>query len=141
MTINLNASEARKLGLQGKAINCRGKHSASAFLRLFLDGCEEHNLPTPQPEFRFLEERRWRWDFAWIIIPEWENRTWKDYKKIALEIDGGAYSQGRHTRGTGFINDIHKHNAGVLLGWKLIRCTPQMVEDGSIFSVLKEILK
>ena len=38
------------------------------------------------PEHRFHDTRKWRIDYA--IIPE----------KIAIEVEGGAYTNGRHTR-------------------------------------------
>jgi len=38
-----------------------------------------------------------------------------------LEIEGGIFSYGRHTRGTGFWNDILKYNAITLAGVPLLR--------------------
>ena len=72
----------------------------------------------PKFEHRFDPERRWRFDFAW---PEYF---------IAVEVDGGAWTRGRHTRGKGFIADCEKLNAAVLAGWKVLRFTPQQIERG-----------
>jgi very-short-patch-repair endonuclease len=69
-------------------------------------------LETPQAEFRFHPVRLWRFDFAWPAL------------KIALEVDGGAWSGGRHTRGKGFIADQDKTNAAMSLGWAVFRTTP-----------------
>jgi very-short-patch-repair endonuclease len=63
-------------------------------------------------EYRFCE-RRWRFDMANIE------------HKIAIEIEGGAYTHGRHTRGAGFIKDMEKYNYAAILGWKVLRYTPQ----------------
>jgi len=63
-----------------------------------------------EKEFRFHHTRRWRFDFAW---PE---------KKVALEIEGGIWSGGRHTNPKGFISDCEKYNTALADGWRVIRC-------------------
>ena len=67
-------------------------------------------------EFRFHPVRRWRFDFA---IPE---------LKIAVEIEGGSWVQGRHTRGAGYQGDMEKYNQAVILGWKVLRYTPTQAD-------------
>jgi hypothetical protein len=67
------------------------------------------DLPTPLPEYQFVPERQWRFDYAWPAY------------KIALELEGGLYTGGRHVRGTGYENDLMKYNEAALQGWKLIR--------------------
>jgi hypothetical protein len=67
------------------------------------------DLPKPQPEYQFVPERGWRFDYAW-----------PDYM-VALEIEGGVYSDGRHVRGAGYEGDLMKYNQAVLRGWKVIR--------------------
>jgi len=72
-------------------------------------------------EYKFHPKRRWRFDFAFPLI------------KIAVEIEGGVWSGGRHTRGAGFIKDMEKYNAAVLLGWRVLRYSgetmTQAIED------------
>jgi len=68
--------------------------------------------PDACTEFKFHHTRKWRADFA---IPS---------KMILIEIDGGAFSGGRHTRGMGFVNDIEKLNAAALLGYRVLRFIP-----------------
>jgi hypothetical protein len=46
---------------------------------------------------------------------------------VALEVEGGAWSGGRHTRGAGFLGDMEKYNAAAILGWCVLRCTPQQL--------------
>lgn len=69
----------------------------------------------PVRELVFNPPRKWRFDFAW---PE---------KLIAVEIDGGTWSGGRHSRGTGFARDCEKLNAAALNGWRVFRFTPDML--------------
>lgn len=69
-------------------------------------------------EHKFHPVRKWRWD-------------WADLKhKIAIEIEGGVWIGGRHTSGSGFVKDMEKANAAMVLGWKLLRYTPQQFKAG-----------
>ena len=68
-------------------------------------------------EWKFHTSRRWRFDFA---IPE---------LKIAIEIEGGLWVQGRHNRAAGYIKDMEKYNAAGKLGWLVLRYTPQQKEQ------------
>jgi very-short-patch-repair endonuclease len=75
-------------------------------------------LPEPVREHRFHPSRRWRFDFAWPAA------------MLAVEVEGGSWIHGRHVRGRGFAADCDKYNAAVLLGWRVLRFTPAMVESG-----------
>ena len=75
------------------------------------------DLPAPEVEYRFHPTRRWRLDAAWPA------------QKIACELDGGAYSQGRHTRGAGFEGDCEKLNAAAVMGWRVVRFTGGMLTN------------
>jgi len=75
-------------------------------------------LPEPEREHRFHHPRRWRFD-----------RAWPD-RLIAAEIEGGIWSHGRHTRGSGFEGDCEKYNAAALEGWTVLRFTSGMIDSG-----------
>lgn len=85
--------------------------------RAFETYCNMWGLPPYHREYRFHDTRRWRFDFAW---PE---------RNVAVEIEGGVWTRGRHTRGKGFENDCEKYNAAVLLGWRVLRFTGAMLDD------------
>ena len=72
----------------------------------------------PKRELRFHPGRRWAFDFAW---PDF---------MVAVEIEGGIYSGGRHVRPTGFENDCEKYNAATSEGWRVYRYTGPMVSSG-----------
>jgi len=92
--------------------------------------CKQGGIAIPTPEYVFARPRRWRFDFAWIE------------KKIALEVEGGVFCNGRHVRGKGFINDMEKYNNAVFLGWRVLRYTPDQIFKGEFFcKELRKILK
>jgi very-short-patch-repair endonuclease len=74
-------------------------------------------LPEPKPGYVFHPTRRWELDFAWVE------------EKLAVEIEGGQWTQGRHQRGKGFQADMDKYNALTLSGWRLLRFTTGHFED------------
>lgn len=85
-------------------------------------------LPRPVREYKFAADRRWRFDFAWPT------------RMVALEVDGGVWIAGRHTRGQGFANDIEKLNHAVWAGWRVYRVTPEMVSDGRARALMERVL-
>ena len=95
--------------------------------QLFIDTLIHIGLPTPVTEYQFAPPRKWRWD---VCFPDSEH-------KLAMEIDGGIWSKGRHVRGGGFIKDMEKQNAGVMLGWSLLRFTPDQVRCGYAVDMIK----
>ena len=76
-------------------------------------------------EYRFHDVRRWRFDFA---LTDW----W-----IAIEVEGGIFTRGRHTRGSGFTSDLLKYNAAVALGWSVLRYTTAQVNANVISDINK----
>jgi very-short-patch-repair endonuclease len=85
-------------------------------------------------EYKFFDHRRWRFD--WIV---YDGRA--PEKKIAVEIEGGAFTQGRHTRGVGFIKDMEKYNHAALLGWRVLRFTPDQVLKGEAIAFIRRVLE
>jgi hypothetical protein len=59
---------------------------------------------------------------------------------VALEVEGGIWTGGRHTRGSGFMKDMEKYNEATLLGWRVLRCTPRQVKSGEVFELLKRAM-
>jgi hypothetical protein len=79
-------------------------------------------------EHKFSLERRWRMDYAHLGL------------LICIEIEGGVWTMGGHTRPVGFLKNIEKYNAATLCGWAVLRITPQMVKDGSAFDLVDKAL-
>ena len=78
-------------------------------------------------EYVFLKPRRFRFDFAW---PQ---------HLIAVEIEGGTWTQGRHVTGAGFAKDCEKYNLATLNSWRVYRFTTQMVNDESAIKFMHKV--
>lgn len=63
-------------------------------------------------EYKFCEERKWRFDWAFPAL------------KIAVEYNGIMSKKSRHTTVTGYSKDMEKINAAQSLGWKVLQYTP-----------------
>lgn len=94
------------------------------------------------PEVRFHPQRKWRIDVAVAATGVvWPATEWNiDDRAIAIEIDGGAWSRGRHVRGAGFVADLEKMNALTELGWRILRFTPQQVRNGEALAQIRRCL-
>jgi very-short-patch-repair endonuclease len=103
-------------------------------------------LPLPGREYKFARDivgqgkgirkrlqeaglQDWRFDFAWV------------YLKLAVEIEGGVWSRGRHVRGSGYISDMRKYNAAQLAGWTVLRYDSESVASGRAINEVEVIIK
>jgi hypothetical protein len=60
---------------------------------------------------------------------------------VALEVDGGTWSGGRHSRGKGYEEDCRKMNAAAALGWRVFKATREMVSSGEAIDTMRKVLK
>ncbi len=85
-------------------------------------------VPTPVQEYRFHPVRRWRVDFAFVE------------QKVAVEVEGGSWVGGRHSRGAGFEADCEKYGELAAMGWRTVRVTGAMIKDGRALALIKRVL-
>ena len=83
---------------------------------------------TVEREYRFSPDRKWRFDFC---FPD---------EKLGVEIEGGIWSGGRHTHPLGYTMDMEKYNEAVLLGFAVLRFTPESAKSGRAIEVVKNFL-
>jgi very-short-patch-repair endonuclease len=81
--------------------------------------------PPPEREHKFHPERRWRFDFAWPQIG------------LAIEIQGGTFVGGRHSRGPAQHSEYDKHNAAVALGWRVLTFDAKHLSKANINDALE----
>ena len=88
-------------------------------------------ISPPVREYQFAASlgRRWRLDFAWPDL------------LIGVEVEGGTWVAGRHSRGAGFEKDCEKYNAAVLLGWSVLRFTGAMVHSGVALDTITQLMQ
>jgi hypothetical protein len=136
--MRLTAKQARTFGLAPKTSAGKKKKAPpphalpmvddekAARAALVRAACRAHGIPEPQTEVVFAPGRRWRFDYLW--------------GRVALEVEGGVWTRGRHTRGAGFLKDVEKYNAAALLGYTVLRCTPADIESGAAFALVAKAL-
>jgi very-short-patch-repair endonuclease len=83
-------------------------------------------LPKPQEEVQFAAPRKWRFDFAWPEL------------RIALEVEGGIWTNGRHSRGSGMKRDMEKYNTAASMGWLVFRVTPDAVYSPTALKLVNQ---
>lgn len=96
--------------------------------KLLLLQMKAAKLPTPVTEYRFHPTRKWRVDF---YLPD---------HKLAIEVEGATFAQGRHTRGVGFEKDCEKYAELMLAGIRLLRVTGKMIQDGRALAYIERAL-
>ena len=104
------------------------RQGIGANVNVFYGLCRKYGLPIACPEYRFDKTRKWRFDYA--FLPQ----------RVALEVEGGVWTRGRHTRGTGYVKDLEKYSEAAAQGWRLIRVTPDQLCTLETIELLKRAL-
>ena len=81
-----------------------------------------------EQEFKFHQSRKWRADFH------------LKGRMILIEVEGGIWSGGRHTRGKGYIGDMQKYNAATMLGYQVIRFSTEQVKSGLAIQQIEKMV-
>lgn len=81
-----------------------------------------------EQEFKFHPDRKWKADFHLID------------KKILVEVEGGIWSGGRHTRGKGYLGDLEKYNAATMMGFQVIRFSTDQVKSGHAIRQIEKMV-
>lgn len=109
-------------------IKNKAKASDIATSDLFTALCRSDLRVACVREYKFHPVRRWRFDYA---IPS---------HKVAIEVEGGVWTQGRHTRPKGFLGDMEKYNTATALGWRVLRVTPDTLTTGATLDLVRQTL-
>lgn len=103
-TRSLNSPQSDKKRARRLADRARAEAAKNDFHRLLIK-----TFGKIRAEELFYPGRQWRFDF---YIPDF---------RLAVEIEGGVFAGGRHTRGAGFSEDIEKYNSALLVGVRVYR--------------------
>lgn len=82
-----------------------------------------------EQEYKFHPTRKWRADF--LITGT----------KILIEVEGGVWSGGRHTRGKGYIGDMEKYNSASMMGFTVLRFCTEQVMSGIAIQQIEILMK
>ena len=80
-------------------------------------------------EFLFHPTRKWRFDYAFPFL------------MIAVEVDGGVWTGGRHINPAGYINDLEKLNTAASMGWLVLRITTDDRFASKTYELIKNTLE
>ena len=119
----LKYNEARKARLAKDTVYKTSDGEALLIQQMTLAGIADW-----EREYRFHPERKWRLDFAWPEV------------RLAVEVEGGTWQNGRHNRGSGFRKDAEKYNFLALANWRLLRYTPDMLKTGGAVQQITDML-
>lgn len=89
---------------------------------------ERHGLSLGVGQYRFVPGRLYRFDRAW---PE---------QFVAVEIQGGLWVNGAHSRGSGVERDCVKFSIAAALGWRVLPISKAMIEDGTAVELIAQAL-
>ena len=81
-----------------------------------------------QAEFQFNPERKWRADFYILGT------------KVLIEVEGGIWSNGRHTRAQGYLGDMEKYNSAQELGYSVYRYSTEQVKSGKAIEDIRRLV-
>ncbi|PRY10305.1 hypothetical protein CLV24_11433 [Pontibacter ummariensis] len=132
----ISVEEARILLANGTKAKVKVKRKKSEADRQLEEALQQHrikelNKATGEEvvaEHRFHPEREWRFDF---YLPQ---------SRVAIEVEGGVWTQGRHTRGKGYIGDMEKYNSAQTMGIKVLRFTPDQLLKPKALKVIRQAL-
>lgn len=84
--------------------------------------------PVRQYPFAKCISRLYRADFCW---PD---------ERLIVEIQGGIFVNGRHSRGMGYEADLERNSLAAMLGWKVLQFSPRHVKSGWALSATEVAL-
>ena len=97
-------------------------------------------------EVRFHKSRKWRID----LVVERDRDDAPDIghigfdctrQPLAIEIDGGLFVRGRHTRGAEMQKSMEKDYHAMLAGFRVLHVSTSMLKDGRARDWIVELLK
>lgn len=89
---------------------------------------ERAGLPLGEGQCRIVPGRQFVWD-----------RCWRN-QRVAVEVQGGIWINGAHSRGSGVERDSIKQSMAAALGWRVLPITKSMIEDGTAVALIAQAL-
>ena len=119
--------KAKKTELQRLVAKAKRESLENKFLFLW----KAIQGPELNREVQFHPIRKWRFDFAWCNP--------RSNFNLAIEIEGGSWAGGAHTRGRHFESDCEKYFHAAMMGWIVIRLTGNMINKTHLDQIAETI--
>ena len=103
--------------------------TSSALENLFAMQLDSAGLTGYVREYQAIPGRRFRFDFAWRK------------ERLLVEINGGTYSKGAHSTGTGIARDYEKLRLGQACGWTVYPFDTKEVKNGDAIAAVEKFLR
>ncbi|WP_312969749.1 hypothetical protein [Acinetobacter gerneri] len=110
----------RRVSIKKECVSSEGEATLIQHLQAYRIGFEQ--------EFQFNKDRKWRADFYLVGT------------NILIEVEGGIWSNGRHTRGKGYIADMEKYNSATMLGYLVYRYSTEQVKSGLAIEEIRRLI-
>ena len=112
-----------------KSIKAQLEESLGSDLeRKIMTQIRQYGLPEPETQAMLIPGRKWRWDLAWPS------------KRLAVEVQGGIWTRGKHGRGSGILNDMDKLNAAQLAGWRVLQFAVNHIDSGEAVALIEKAI-
>ena len=102
--------------------------SASELEDIFAAQLDAVGLDGYVREYQAIPGRKFRFDFAFVA------------ERLLVEINGGTYSKGAHSTGTGINRDYEKNNLAVLNNWRVLSFDTKQVKSGAALEVVEKLI-
>ena len=87
-------------------------------------------IPLPERQYKFHPKREFMADFCYQGI------------HLIIEVDGGIWMEkSGHTSGAGYERDRRRDLEAFLLGYRVVRVTSAMVEDGTAINGIEKLFR
>ena len=100
----------------------------SALENLFAFQLDSAGLTGYVREYRAIPGRKFRFDFAFMK------------ERLLVEINGGTYNGGAHSRGVGLNRDYEKGNLAVVNNWRVLSFDTKQVKSGAALEVVEQLI-
>ena len=101
----------------------------SALENLFAFQLDSAGLTGYVREYQAIPGRKFRFDFAFLR------------ERLLVEINGGTWNRGAHSRGAGLARDYEKLNLATANGWRVLQFDTNMIKSGEAIRMAEQILK
>ena len=100
----------------------------SALEDLFAFQLDSAGLTGYVREYQAIPGRKFRFDFAFLR------------ERLLVEINGGTFNGGAHSRGVGLNRDYEKGNLAVVNNWRVLSFDTKQVKSGAALEVVEKLI-